>query len=54
VQHHRQVAEFDGEQPLEPLARVFELRQHALDVRRIARVVAGGERLGLGLEPDGS
>jgi hypothetical protein len=54
VQHHRKLPELDGEQPLEPLARVLELRQDALDIRRIARVVARGEGLGLRLEPDGS
>jgi hypothetical protein len=45
VQHDRQLPELDLEQPLEPLARVFELRQDALDIRRVAIVVARDERL---------
>jgi hypothetical protein len=51
VQHHRELAQLDVEQPLEPPARVLELRQDALDVGRVAVVVTGDERLGCGLEP---
>jgi len=46
VQHHRQLAELDLEQPLEPLAPVLELREHAVDVRRVTLVVTRDEGLG--------
>jgi hypothetical protein len=53
VEHHVELAEIDLEQPLEPLTRVLELGQDAGGVGRVMLVVAGDERLGRGLQPDG-
>ena len=49
VQHHGLLPEVDLEQPLEPLAGVLELSQHAIGVGGVALVVSGDERLRRGL-----
>ena len=51
VQHHRQLAHLHLEALLQPFARVLELGQHALGVRRVALVVARDEGLRCGLGP---
>ena len=51
VQHHGELPEAHVELPLEPLARVLELGEHARGVGLVALVMARDERLGCRLRP---
>jgi hypothetical protein len=51
VQHDRELTDALREPGVEPAAGVFELGQHALGIRVVARVVARGERVRGGLDP---
>jgi hypothetical protein len=51
VQDDRELTDALREPGVEPGAGVLELGQHALGIRLVARVVAGGERVRRRLDP---